>query len=364
MKGDEQAYLRLMQPLVDSWAAIQDDVLAPLHFPRYPLDMARFGWRALSSAEQLSKRFKTEKAKGFWGGLAIHSQLPFHYLSSSAIGLVLLTAGHIRGWPMAAGGSQAIANALASYFKSIGGKIEVEYPVNSLDTLPSATVILLDVTPVQLLKIAAERLTPFYQRQLQKYRYGMGVFKMDWALTEKIPFKATSVQQAGTVHLGGTFEEMAAAEWETWSGKHPIKPAVILAQQSIADPGRAPVGQHTAWAYCHVPAGSTVDMSKEIENQIERFAPDFRDTILARHSMNTVSLEAYNPNYIGGDIGGGANNLSQLFIRPALHSSPYRTSSPQIYLCSASTPPGGGVHGMCGYHAAKRALNDKFNITL
>jgi len=364
MGADGRSYLKLMQPLVDSWADLQDDVLAPLHFPRYPLDMARFGWRALSSARQLSKRFHTEQARGFWGGLAVHSQLPFHYFSSSAIGLVLLTAGHMRGWPMAAGGSQSIANALSAYFISIGGKIELNQQVRSLESIPSAHAVLLDVTPVQLLEIAGNRLSPLYRWQLNRFRYGMGTFKIDWALSEQIPFTAVSARTAGTLHLGGKFSEMAASEWDAWSGRHPDRPAVILAQQSIADPSRAPVGRHTAWAYCHVPSGSTRDMTSAIEGQVERFAPGFRDIILARHTMNTVVMEAYNANYIGGDIGGGANNLSQLFARPALRAAPYRSSARGIYLCSASTPPGGGVHGMCGFHAAKRALKEVFHMPI
>lgn len=360
--ADARAYRKIMQPLVASWPGIREDVLAPLHFPGRPLDMVHFGMKALSSATQFSKRFRTEKARGFWGGLAVHSQVPFTHLASSAIGLVLLTAGHMRGWPVAAGGSQSIANALASFFKSIGGKIEVNQPVKTLDQLPSSDAVLLDITPVQLLEITGNRLSPLYRWQLSRYRYGMGTFKIDWALAGRIPFKSETANNAGTLHLGGTFNEMAAAEWDAWSGKHPAKPAVILAQQSIADPGRAPNGRHTGWAYCHVPAGSTMDMTEAIESQVERFAPGFRDLILARHTMNTEALETYNANYVGGDISGGANNLFQLFARPALRWAPYRSSIRGIYLCSASTPPGGGVHGMCGYHAAKRALREVFKM--
>jgi phytoene dehydrogenase-like protein len=362
MGEDSRAYFKFMRPLIESWPGIQDDVLAPLHFPKHPLDMASFGWKALSTATQFSKRFQTEKAKGFWGGLAMHSQLPFNYLASSAIGLVLLTAGHMRGWPVAAGGSQFIANALVSYFESIGGKIELNQPVKSLDQLPSSHAVLLDVTPIQLLDITGNRLSPLYRWQLMRYRYGMGVFKIDWALADRIPFKAESAKNAGTLHLGGTFREMAETEHAAWSGKHPTQPAVILAQQSVIDPGRAPEGQHTGWAYCHVPAGSTTNMTLAIENQVERFAPGFRDRILARHIMNTESMQTLNANYIGGDIGGGANNLSQLFTRPALRWAPYRSSARGIYLCSSSTPPGGGVHGMCGFHAARAALKDIFRI--
>ncbi|HEV3224100.1 MAG TPA: NAD(P)/FAD-dependent oxidoreductase [Puia sp.] len=364
MGEDSSAYLKLMQPMVESWPVLQDDVLGPLHFPKHPLKMSRFGWRALSAASRLVKRFHTEKAKGFWGGLAVHSQLPFNYLGSSAIGLVLLTVGHIRGWPMAEGGSQSIADALVSYFKSIGGKIETNHPVKSLDQLPTSQIVLLDVGPQQLLEIAGNRLSSFYRWQLKKYRYGMGVFKIDWALADCIPFKAESVKKAGTIHIGGTFNEIAASELAAWNGNHSEKPAVLLAQPSVADPLRAPRGQHTGWAYCHVPSGSTKDLTEVIEKQVERFAPGFRERILARHTINTEELEELNANYIRGDIGGGANNLSQLFTRPALRSAPYRSSVRGIYLCSASTPPGGGVHGMCGYHAAKRALRDEFRIII
>ena len=363
MNEDSAAYLKLMQPMVESWPDIQDDVLAPIHFPKHPVDMVRFGWRALSSPAQLAKRFQTEKTKGFWGGLALHSQLPFNFLSGSAIGLVLLTVGHIRGWPVAKGGSQSIANALASYFKSIGGRIELNHEVKSLKQLPSSSAVLLDIVPAQLLEIAGNRLSSFYQWQLRKYKYGMGVFKVDWALADSIPFRSASARKAGTLHLAGTFNEMAASESAAWNGQHSWSPAVILAQQTIIDPGRAPQGQHTGWAYCHVPSGSDIDMTEAIENQVERFAPGFRERILARHTMNTKALEGYNANYIGGDIGGGSNNLSQLFTRPALRGTPYRSSARGIYLCSSSTPPGGGVHGMCGYHAAKRALKDIFNLT-
>jgi len=357
---DAQAYLKLMQPLVNSWEGIQNDVLSPLHFPKHPMDMAAFGWRALSSASRLSKRFKSEKTRTFWGGLSLHSQLPFDWMASSAIGLVLLTVGHKRGWPVAEGGSQSIANALVSLFISLGGKIELNYTVTSLDQLPSSRAVLLDVTPVQLLEIAGRRLSPVYRRQLKKFRYGMGVFKIDWALAEQIPFKSELSKNAGTIHLGGSFKEMEAAEMDAWSGRLTKRPGIILAQQSIVDPGRAPIGKHTGWAYCHVPRGSVADLTDTIEDQVERFAPGFRERILARHTINTEELEEQNANYHGGDIGGGANNLSQLFTRPALRSAPYRSSAKGIYLCSSSTPPGGGVHGMCGYNAAKRVLKDLF----
>jgi phytoene dehydrogenase-like protein len=322
--------------------------------------MAAFGMKALCSVNKLSKIFKTEKAKTFWAGLGMHAQLPFDRLASSGIGLVLLTTGHLRGWPVIKGGSQMLASALGEYFKNLGGKIELNVNIRSLDQLPSSRAVLLDVGPAQLLAIAGHRLSSFYRWQLSRFRYGMGVYKVDWALTEQIPFKAASAKKAGTIHLGGSFEEIDEWESAVWAGKYSERPAVLLAQQSIADPSRAPEGRHTGWAYCHVPSGSTMDMTDAIEKQVERFAPGFRDTILARHTMNSEDFQLHNANYVGGDIAGGANFLSQLFTRPALRRSPYRTSIKGIYLCSASTPPGGGVHGMCGYHAAKRALREVF----
>jgi phytoene dehydrogenase-like protein len=358
MGQDADAYKRLMEPILKSWPQISDDVLAPLHLYTHPAAMAAFGWKALSSVHRLSKRFLTEKARGFWAGLGLHSQLPFERLASSAIGLVLLTAGHMRGWPVIQGGSQSLANALAAYFKKLGGQIELNVPVLSLEQLPSAQAVLFDVGPRQLLAIAGQRLSSLYRWQLNRYRYGIGVFKIDWALSEPIPFVAANACKAGTLHLGGSYAEIARAEKSVWEGRIPERPPVIMAQQSIVDATRAPAGKHTGWAYCHVSNGSTRNMTNAIEEQVERFAPGFRDTILERHVMNTEDLEAHNANYLGGDIGGGANNLTQLFTRPALRQSPYRSSAKGIYLCSASTPPGGGVHGMCGYHAAQRVLKD------
>ncbi len=357
---DEQSYLKLMTPLVRDWPIIDSDVLGPLHFPKNPVAMARFGLDAVTAADYLVSRFKTTHARGLWGGMAAHSIQPLSNFTTSAIGLVLMAAGHLGGWPIPQGGSQQIANALASYFLSIGGRIETDRPIQSLNQVPSATAILFDTTPRQLLKIAGDRFSSLYKWQLQNYRYGMGVFKMDWALDGAIPFTAKDCQKAGTIHLGNSFEEIAAGEAEIWKGNHPDKPYVLLAQQSIFDASRAPAGKHTAWAYCHVPFGSTKDMSTIIENQVERFAPGFKERILARHTMNTVQMEAYNPNYIGGDINGGVIDVRQLYTRPALRLSPYRTSAKGLYICSSSTPPGGGVHGMCGYHAAQRVLKDLF----
>ena len=360
--ADEQAYRTLLEPLVRNWPALAPDVLGPLRFPEHPLKLARFGVNALPPVTHLLRRFKTNEARGLIAGMAAHGLQPLTNLATSAIALVLMTAGHVHGWPIPKGGSQAIADALSSYFLSIGGKIETGRLVQSLRDIPSTRVVLFDVTPKQLLRIAGERFSPLYRRQLERYRYGMGVFKIDWALDGPVPFAAPECLQAGTVHIGGTFAEIAEAEQATSDGKHPDKPYILLAQQSLFDSTRAPVGKHTAWAYCHVPNGSTLDRTEVIERQVERFAPGFRDRILARHTMNTTQVEAYNPNYVGGDINGGILDIGQLYTRPVISLSPYKTSAPGIFICSSSTPPGGGVHGMCGYHAARVALRDGFGL--
>lgn len=361
---DRDAYIKLMAHLVKSWPGLAADVLGPLTIPKHPVDLAVFGLDALTSSTHLAKRFKTEEAKGLLAGMAAHSIQPLTNLTTSAIALVLMANGHLKGWPVPKGGSVKIAEALASYFVSIGGKIETNTYVTAFDQLPSANAVLFDVTPKQLLQIAGHRFSSLYKWQLERYRYGMGVFKVDWALDDLVPFKAQGARQAGTVHVGGTLKEIAFGEQQIWDGQHPEKPFVLLAQQSIFDNTRAPEGKHTAWAYCHVPNGSNKDMTDIIEKQVERFAPGFRERIIGRHTFNTRQLENYNPNYIGGDINGGVIDLGQLFTRPVLRRSPYRTSAKGIYICSSSTPPGGGVHGMCGYHSAKRALKDVFNISI
>jgi phytoene dehydrogenase-like protein len=347
---------------VTQWPSIAADVLAPLRFPKHPLNMARFGLPALLPTTVLARRFAGEKAKGLLAGMAAHSMQPLSNLTTSAIGLVLLIAAHRGGWPLPQGGSQAIADALVAHFVALGGRVETGTYVRSLAQLPAARAVLFDVTPAQLLRIAGHSLSSIYKWQLRRYRYGMGVFKVDWALAEPIPFTASECAQTGTVHLGNTLGEIAAGERAVARGQHPARPFVLLAQQSLFDPTRAPAGRHTAWAYCHVPNGSRVDMTAAIENQVERFAPGFRERILARHTFDTAQMEEYNPNYVGGDINGGLLDISQLFTRPALRASPYRTSQRGLYLCSSSTPPGGGVHGMCGYHAARRALRDVFRL--
>ncbi len=363
--ADEQAYRTLMNPIVEHWSTLAPDLLGPLRWPNHPLDMALFGLSGLLPATHLAKRFQTIEARGLFAGMAAHAIQPLTNLTTSAVALVLLALGHHRGWPMPKGGAQAIANALASYLRSLGGEIETNYTVTTMNDLPKARVVLFDLTPKQLLTIAGNRFSGFYRNQLTHYRYGPGIFKMDWALDGPIPFTAPGCEQAGTVHLGGTLEEIAAAEQQTIDGQHPNRPYVLLAQQSRFDASRAPAGKHTAWAYCHVPNGSTQDMSAQIEGQIERFAPGFRDRILARHTMNTAQIEDWNPNYVGGDINGGILDWRQLYTRPALSLNPYKTgvssrSEPGIYICSSATPPGGGVHGMCGYHAARVALREGF----
>lgn len=361
LDADEQSYLKLIQPMVSDWPLIAPDVLGPLHFPKHPLAMVRFGFPALTSVTHLANKFKTEQAKGLFAGMAAHAMQPLSNLTTSAAAIVLLACGHLKGWPIPKGGSKFIAGALASYFISIGGKIETNFYVRSMDQLPSAKAILFDVSPHQLLQIVGHKFSSIYKWQLERYRYGMGVFKVDWALDAPIPFKAPECTQAGTIHIGNTLTEITDAEQQVWNGNHPEKPFVLLAQQSIFDATRAPEGKHTAWGYCHVPNGSTVDMTDVIEKQIERFAPGFREIILAKHTMNTGQVEVYNPNYIGGDINGGVLDIDQLFTRPALRLSPYKTSAKGIYICSASTPPGGGVHGMCGYNTAKKVLKDMFS---
>jgi phytoene dehydrogenase-like protein len=358
---DGKAYKSLLQPVIQHWRYLEPDIFAPLHFPKHFFTLARFGSNAIRSTNTIAKRFQTEKAKALWAGVAAHSALPLNYAGTAAIGLVLGAAAHRGGWPLAKGGSQSIANALAGYFASLGGKIETGVYVKSLQQLPSCHAVLFDVSPRQLLQISGNYFSGIYKRKLTRYRYGMGVFKIDWALDAPIPFTAKECSLAGTVHIGNTLKEISVSEKAAWEGNEAASPFVLLAQQSLFDDSRAPHGKHTAWAYCHVPNGSNKDMTEVIEKQVERFAPGFRERIIGRHTMNTQQMEEYNPNYIGGDIVGGANTISQLFARPVLKYSPYRTSAKGIYICSASTPPGGGVHGFCGYHAARRVLSDIFS---
>lgn len=358
---DGPAYDRLMRPLVDRWQDLADEFLQPmLHWPRHPIPLARFGLRALPSASWVARKFfRREPARALIAGLAAHSFLSLDQLASSAFALVLALFGHAVGWPMPRGGSGMLSRALAQYFESIGGEIILDALVKDLSDAPAAAITLLDVNPRQFLRIAGDRVPKSYCRKLETYRCGPGVFKIDYALSGPIPWRAEECARAGTIHLGGTFDEVAQAEGEMTAGAHPAKPFVLLAQPTVFDPSRAPDGKHIAWAYTHVPNGSAVDMTSQIERQIERFAPGFGDRILARHTMNCADLEKRNPNLVGGDISGGAADLRQLLARPTLSTCPYQTPIRGVYLCSASTPPGGGVHGMCGFHAANAALRDR-----
>jgi len=359
---DSRAYLRLLKPLTRNWQNLAVELLQPmLHLPRHPFAMARFGIPAICPATLLAKfYFKHEPARALFGGIAAHSFLPLEAPVSCAFALVLGIAGHAVGWPFPRGGAQQIANALANHLRELGGRIEVNQRIESLNDLPKSRAVLLDVSVWEFLRLAGQQLPPAYRHRLEWFRHGPGVFKIDYALREPIPWKAEPCHRAGTIHLGGTIDEIAAAERDVSEGKVPERPFVLVAQQSLFDETRAPHGQHTLWVYCHVPFDCKLDVSDQIESQIERFAPGFRDCILACHKMGPADLERSNPNLIGGDINGGAANLTQLIARPILSPTPYRTALPGVYLCSASTPPGGGVHGMCGYHAARAALRDHF----
>ncbi len=354
---DGDAYRKLMRRLVANWNDLAPTLLGPPRLPKHPLMLAGFGLQALRPATGLARSvFRGEPARAAFAGMAAHSMLPLEKPGSAAFGLVLNALAHAVGWPFPRGGSQKIADALASYLHSLGGEILTGAPVTSLSELPPARVVLCDVTPRQLLALAGDRFTPAYRRLLSRYRYGMGVFKLDWALDGAIPWKAAGCARAATVHVGGTLDEIAESERAAWQGRHTEHPFLIVTQPSLFDSTRAPHGKHTGWAYCHVPLGSTVDVTEHIENQIERFAPGFRDRILARNVLTPAGLESRNPNIVGGDINGGAQDLGQLFLRPTWRL--YSTSARGLYICSASTPPGGGVHGMCGYHAAQRALRE------
>lgn len=355
---DENSYRRLMEPFLKNWDGLFSDLLGPLPLPpKHPLLLTAFGLRGLRSAQGLvNSWFKGDRARALFGGLAAHSIQPFDRLPTAAFGLMLGISAHKTGWPVARGGSQALANGLGEYFKKLGGQIITGWCVETIEELPKAEAYFFDVTPRQMADIAASRLPEGYVRQLKRYRYGPGVFKVDFALSDPVPWTAKETTSAATVHLGGAFEEIAKGEREVWEGRIPEKPFVLAAQATLVDSSRAPEGKHTLWAYCHVPNGSRVDMASRIEAQIERFAPGFRDCILAKHSMSAVEMEAYNPNYVGGDINAGVQDLFQLFTRPTISLQPYATPAKGIYICSSATPPGGGVHGLGGYHAARLAL--------
>jgi phytoene dehydrogenase-like protein len=355
---DAQAWRRLVGPFLRAPHELFEGLLGPLRFPAQPIAMARFGFLGLRSARGLSRRyFSGERAQALFAGCAGHSVLPLDKIPSAAVGLVFAISAHVEAWPVARGGSRAITAALASLLRSLGGSIETGRRVSSMTDIPDSRAVLFDLAPTAVARIAGDALPAGYRNRLGGYRYGPGAFKLDWALDGPIPWRAKECLRASTVHVGGTMAEIALAEADAWLGRVTERPFLIVAQQSQFDDSRAPAGKHTGYAYCHVPGGSTVDMTDRIEAQMERFAPGFRDLVLARHITTPVDFERYNPNYVGGAITGGAADLAQLFTRPVTRLNPYTTPNPRLFLCSASTPPGGGVHGMCGYHGAQAALH-------
>ena len=354
---DAGGYVKLFTPFLREPHGLLADLLAPLGIPKHPIRMAHFGLLGLLPATAaLRSRFRGRRAKAVLAGCAAHSILPLERPLTAAVAMIFALTAHLEDWPVAAGGSRAIGQALASYFRELGGQIETGRRVRSLADLPPSRVVLFDTSPAQLADVAGPILPAGYVGRLRRYRYGPGVFKLDWALDGPIPWRDPRVLEASTVHLGGTLEEIAASEAAVWRGEHPERPFVLVVQQSQFDPTRAPAGKHTGYAYCHVPAGSTLDRTAIVEGQIERFAPGFRERVLARHVMRTADLQEENPNYVGGAITGGVADLIQFFARPVARLDPYSTPNPRVFICSASTPPGGGVHGMCGYFAAQSAL--------
>ena len=355
---DDVAYRRVIGPLVADWPRLEETILGPpIRLPRHPLAAARFALHALrSSAAAAESLFRGERARALFAGCSGHALLPADRRPTAGVGFVLLVLGHAVGWPVVRGGSQRLADALASHLRSLGGEIETGSPVGSLDELPPTRAVLCDVTPRQLVRLAGERLPSRYRRRLERYRYGPGAFKVDFALDGPVPWRAPECARAACLHVGGTMAEITASEEAAWRGKEPERPYVLLAQQTLFDGSRAPEGKQTVWAYCHVPNGSTADMTDRVEAQVERFAPGFRERVLARSAMGPAELEAHDANFVGGDITGGAQDLRQVFARPALRLVPYSTPVPGLFICSSSTPPGGGVHGMCGHLAARAAL--------
>ena len=357
--ADARSYVRLFEPIVRDWKILAPQLLGPITLPSHPFAMTRFGLSAIRSASGfLKSRFKEDRTRAFFAGSVAHSCLSLDHLGTTAFGLVLITLGHVFGWPVPRGGTQNISEALAAHLKSLGGEIVTGVRVESIDDLPAARCVLFDVTPRQLLRILGDGLSAGFKNKLNNYRYGPAAFKLDWALDGPVPWRATECTQAATVHLGGSFAEIEASEKAVWEGKCAERPFVLVAQPSLFDSSRAPEGKHTLWAYCHVPNGSDFDMTDRIEAQLERFAPGFRSRILARSVMPPAQLELHNANLVGGDINGGVATINQLFTRPTIHT--YSTSLKDVYICSSSTPPGGGVHGMCGYHAARTALRKSF----
>ncbi len=356
---DGQRWQRMFRPFVRHAHDLLADVMSPLGaIPRRPLQMARFGSLALWPARRFAKTFfRDERARALIAGCAGHSVLPLDFLGTAALGLIFSICAHVENWPVAQGGSQAIGKALAAYLRSLGGDLQCDHRVEAVGDLPPVRAVLLDLSPKSIVTLADDLLPSSYRKRLLRYRYGPGTFKMDWALDGPIPWRDPEVATATTVHVGGTLDEIALSEHDAWHGRPSSAPYLIVCQQSHADSTRAPAGKHTGYAYCHVPNGSGFDMGERIERQIERFAPGFKDVILERQVTRPVDFEDWNPNYVGGAITGGAANLSQLFTRPVARLNPYTTPNPQLFICSASTPPGGGVHGMCGYHAAQAAIS-------
>ena len=358
---DQDRYLSLFEPLLKTWDQIGLDILSPLRFPKNPLEFASFGLKALLPARTLANLFfKKEKTKAFFYGAAAHSTLPLTNLASGSFGLVLFILAHKVGWPFPKSGAHKISEALISYYQSMGGQLFVDSPIRHIQDLPKAKAYLFDLTPRQLLAIGGTQFSWLYRKRLENYRYGAGVFKMDWALHNPIPFTNELCRKAGTVHLGNTTQKIELSERVIYRKSVVKEPYVLLAQHSPFDPTRSPAGKHTAWAYCHVPNGNTEDMTEAIENQIEKVAPGFRESIMARSSHTSHAMEAFDPNLVGGDVNGGIQDIFQLFTRPVAKTSPYSTPDPKVYICSASTPPGGGVHGMGGYNAAQKVLQDHF----
>lgn len=362
---DGKNYQNLISDFSGHWNKLSRDILGPIRIPHSPLLMAKFGWYGMLSAKLLANSiFDRPALKAYFAGLAAHSILPLENAFTASFGVAFAATVHSVGWPIAKGGSSSITRAMASYFEELGGVIETRRYIRSTEEIDESELIIFDVTPHQIASMAGHELPITLKNKLLKYSYGPGVFKMDFALSEPVPWSNPDCSGAGTLHLGGTLEEISFSESEIWKGRHHEKPFVLVSQPSLFDDSRAPEGKHTLWAYCHVPNGSVYDCSEMIIKQIERFAPGFRDVILSTHTMNSLEYEAYNPNYLGGDINGGAQSFKQLIGRPLFKWDPYKLPVNKRYICSSSTPPGGGVHGMCGYHAATSVLKNEFDINI
>lgn len=361
--ADGPAYRDLVEPFVDRWQDLVHDALRPIRFPRHPFFMAHFGAHALRSVDSLVRsRFRNDATRALFAAVAGHCMLPLDWAGTASFGLMLCVTGHAVGWPLARGGSRHITHALAAHLRELGGVIETDAPVHDLRELPRSRAVLFDVTPLQILGIAGGRLPARYRRQLERYRYGPGAYKIDWALSGPVPWRNARSTESAVLHLAGGYDDVLASERAPWDGVDAARPFVLFVQPTLFDASRAPDGGHVAWAYCHVPNASTTDMTAAVEAQVERFAPGFRDLILRRSVMKPADLQAHNHNLIGGDINAGAQNMMQLFFRPVRRWNPYEIPGGDMYICSASSPPGGAVHGMCGYHAANAALKRTFGM--